>query len=422
MTAPADPSTSPTPLPASPGADPMSPLPAAAAPAAGSAIAPASAATTVANATAAAAAAGTRLIGKLGRKPAEGDLHGDPRDWITPEDLNVAPGLLGLPLASPFQRAKAMMVDLVLLLALSHFGNTVLLGGCWWVAWRWYKLQRVSRGEVVHLGGGRLGWLPALCLVGFGLFTSVGDLTKEAKDKPGRKERAAAETALAVAGAASGADPTTAAAIQAALERHAEEADKAGKDDLDDEEVADIVKHAIRTARGEMASASAAALATPDAAASAAITEAQARAEDAEGRLKTQKLRNKQLERQVRDLREEARRTPLERMKHWWELVGLNLAWAFSWFVLWPLIWPGQTPGKKLMGLKIVELTGKPMKPMRCVRRYGGYAAGMATGGMGFLQILWDGNRQGLHDKAAHTAVIDLGNPRRLKLREDLTG
>ena len=123
------------------------------------------------------------------------------------------PGLLGLPLASPFQRAKAMMVDLVLLLALSHFGNTVLLGGCWWVAWRWYKLQRVSRGEVVHLSGGRLGWLPALCLVGFGLFTSVGDLTKEAKDKPGRKERAAAETALAVAGAASGADSTVAIAV-----------------------------------------------------------------------------------------------------------------------------------------------------------------------------------------------------------------
>lgn len=405
MTAPADPSTTPNPLPAGPLAEAAGALPA---------TAPAASATTSPN-------AGARLLGKLARKPAvEGDQHGDPRDWITPEDLNVAPALLGLPLASPIQRAKAMAVDLVLLLALSHFGNTLLLGGCWWVAWRWYKLQRVSRGEVLDLRGGRLGWLPALALVGFGLVTSVGDLTKEIK--PGPRQRAEA-AAAAAADAASDADPATAAAIKTALAERAEKAEAGDKDDIDDAEVADIVKHAIRTARSEMGVAStAAAASTPDAAASAVIAEAHARADDAEGRLKTQKLRNKQLERQVHDLREEARRTPLERMKHWWELVGLNLAWAFSWFVLWPLVWPGQTPGKKLMGLKVVELTGKPMKPMLCVRRYGGYAAGMATGGMGFLQILWDGNRQGLHDKAAHTAVIDLANPRRLRLREDLTG
>jgi hypothetical protein len=42
------------------------------------------------------------------------------------------------------------------------------------------------------------------------------------------------------------------------------------------------------------------------------------------------------------------------------------------------------------------------------LKRYGGYAAGMATGGLGFAQALWDANRQGLQDKAAHTVVIDL--------------
>lgn len=412
MTVPADPSTTPNPLPADPATDPAGALPAEAtsASAAINAASPASAASAAAKV---ATAAASRLLGKVGRKPAaEGDLHGDPRDWITPEDLNVAPALLGLPLASPFRRAKAMGIDLVLLLALSHFGNTLLLGGCWWVAWRWYKLQRASRGEVIALSGGRLGWLPALCLVGFGVFTSAGDLLKDAKDTRIGKDRW--ETT----------EPgdTASGAVSAKEAKEAKEA-LASKDDIDDAQVADIVKHAIRTAKGEIGVASTPSSAvTPDAAASAAIAEAHARAEDAEGRLQTQKLRNKQLERQVKELREEARRTPVERMKRWWELVGLNLAWAFSWFVLWPLVWPGQTPGKKLMGLKIVELTGKPMKPMLCVRRYGGYAAGMATGGMGFLQILWDGNRQGLHDKAAHTAVIDLGNPRRLRLREDLTG
>jgi hypothetical protein len=48
---------------------------------------------------------------------------------------------------------------------------------------------------------------------------------------------------------------------------------------------------------------------------------------------------------------------------------------------------------------------------MRCLRRYGGYAAGMATGGLGFVQALWDVNRQGIQDRVAHTVVIDLRAP-----------
>jgi len=37
----------------------------------------------------------------------------------------------------------------------------------------------------------------------------------------------------------------------------------------------------------------------------------------------------------------------------------------------------------------------------------------MATGGLGFAQVLWDPNRQGLQDKAAHTVVLDLRAARR---------
>jgi hypothetical protein len=59
----------------------------------------------------------------------------------------------------------------------------------------------------------------------------------------------------------------------------------------------------------------------------------------------------------------------------------------------------------------VVELTGRPLTVMRCLRRYGGYAAGMATGGLGFAQALWDVNRQGIQDRVAHTVVIDLRVP-----------
>jgi hypothetical protein len=90
------------------------------------------------------------------------------------------------------------------------------------------------------------------------------------------------------------------------------------------------------------------------------------------------------------------------------DAVGASFGWGIVYFSLLPAWWGGQTVGKKIFGLQVVELTGQPMTVMRCLKRYGGYAAGMATGGLGFAQALWDANRQGIQDKAAHTAVIDL--------------
>lgn len=49
--------------------------------------------------------------------------------WITPEPLNVAPALVGLPLAQPGRRALAMGLDLMLLALLSGVSGFWLLGG-----------------------------------------------------------------------------------------------------------------------------------------------------------------------------------------------------------------------------------------------------------------------------------------------------
>jgi uncharacterized RDD family membrane protein YckC len=92
--------------------------------------------------------------------------------------------------------------------------------------------------------------------------------------------------------------------------------------------------------------------------------------------------------------------------------LGLKFGWAIAYFSLLPFWWKGQPIGKRLFGLRVVELTGKPLGLMTCFGRYGGYAAGLATGGMGFLQILWDANRQAVEDKLAHTVVVDLRGPR----------
>lgn len=93
---------------------------------------------------------------------------------------------------------------------------------------------------------------------------------------------------------------------------------------------------------------------------------------------------------------------------------GIGYGWALAYFSLLPSWWRGQTLGKRLMGLRVVEITGKPMATMLNLKRFGGYLAGMATGGLGLLQLLWDPNRQALQDKAAHTVVVDERRPRRI--------
>ena len=100
---------------------------------------------------------------------------------------------------------------------------------------------------------------------------------------------------------------------------------------------------------------------------------------------------------------------------HWSENLGISIGWAMVYFTLVPYWLHGQTLGKKLFGLQVVELTGRPLTLLLCFSRYGGYAAGMATATFGFIQILWDPNRQAIQDKIAHTVVLDARAERDLR-------
>ena len=60
----------------------------------------------------------------------------------------------------------------------------------------------------------------------------------------------------------------------------------------------------------------------------------------------------------------------------------------------------------------MIRLDGQPIGWFHAFERAGGYAAGVATGLLGFAQILWDPNRQGIHDKIVATVVIREGGPR----------
>jgi RDD family len=188
-------------------------------------------------------------------------------------------------------------------------------------------------------------------------------------------------------------DPVAAAAsVKAAIEEAAEDAAKDAAKEAEKE-----AKDAAAEASADAANAAAAPVAQSASAAAAAVAQAQAA-----------KTRIAELESQLAEAKKPKPFRLREEMKRVFAGIGLQFGWGIVYFSLLPAWWGGQTVGKKLFRLRVVEITGKPMTVMRCLKRYGGYAAGMATGGLGFTQMLWDPNRQGIQDKAAHTVVLDL--------------
>jgi len=97
------------------------------------------------------------------------------------------------------------------------------------------------------------------------------------------------------------------------------------------------------------------------------------------------------------------------------EDLGLGFGWAAFYFTVLTSIWHGQTPGKKLFSIRVIQLDGTRLSMWDSFGRYGGYGAGLATGLLGFLQIYWDPNRQAIHDKISATIVIDVNKFEQLK-------
>ena len=86
--------------------------------------------------------------------------------------------------------------------------------------------------------------------------------------------------------------------------------------------------------------------------------------------------------------------------------LGLTFGWAGVYFTLCTAWLRGRTPGKWLVGTRVVRLDGRPLNAMDAFVRYGGYAAGLATGLIGFARLLWDPNRQAVQDKIGWTVVL----------------
>jgi len=79
------------------------------------------------------------------------------------------------------------------------------------------------------------------------------------------------------------------------------------------------------------------------------------------------------------------------------------LLWQGYYILFWMLL--GQTPGKYLMGLRIVKVDGSRVTIGAAIRRLIGYYIS-AILLLGYIWVLFDDRRQGFHDKFAGTFVI----------------
>ncbi|WP_372628183.1 RDD family protein [Arsukibacterium sp.] len=88
--------------------------------------------------------------------------------------------------------------------------------------------------------------------------------------------------------------------------------------------------------------------------------------------------------------------------------LGIGFGWAVFYFTLFISWNGGQTVGKAIMAIKVVQLNNTPLTLWQAFGRQGGYSAGFATGLLGFIQIYWDPNRQAIQDKVADTLVLKI--------------
>lgn len=323
----------------------------------------------------------------------------DPRTIITPDAFAVAPALLGQPLASPQRRAGAMAVDLVLLALLVNAGSVflglVLAGVLVRAAWRrpatgWRGARRWVRAA--------LGTAAALVL--FVTVVAGWDAIRSRIDRLRSAEGPEAGTPAAVGTLALGLVELRRAGTQEEAQAAAAKvAARFRSEGVPEEEIREALLDITETGMPDWA---------PLAVHAALDTAAEVEPGDTVAALLRQiewlRGRVRELTRELAEAEE-----PPSLVRMGGELaddLGLGLGWAGLYFSVSLVYWRGRTPGKRLFGVRVVRLDGRPMTWWAAFTRFGGYAASVLTGLLGFAQILWDRNRQGIHDKIAETVVV----------------
>lgn len=390
----------------------------------------------------------------------------DPKTQITPASFAIAPELLGLPLAGPWRRATAMGVDLVLLALLVQAGgvffalaaafallrasargkrgprrpwvrNTIRFGGAFvlfvvvvsnWGFWQRDR-QRDEDAVVAALDTASEEGLPsgAVKVTGLAGLSALGDLVALKRARTDAEARRAADHfAQTLARGGMGAEEMQDARIKLMQDAGGDFPPRAKK----------ALEQAFAAAGGAPDTSAAAAVRSRDSLARAYLARVQAH--DSAGALRLVprvgssfaadslsllRARTARLERGNSTLRKRLATATAKpksvglidtladmgaEVAKLLRNAGLGFGWTGLYFTAFLALMNGQTPGKRLMGIRVRRLDGEPMGWWASFERFGGYSASIVTGLGGFFQILWDRNRQGLHDKIAETVVVKL--------------
>ena len=366
---------------------------------------------------------------------------------ITPDSFQVSTAIIGLPLARPSRRLAAMLLDLAIVAFLVHMAGAVLLGLA--AAWFAFRMSRRVTGTGARPFGRavRLGIRAAGAFILFLVATSLWS-------SAGRGIRRAFDGGVQMSVASSGGDSVRVSPARAlGLVREATALQRAESEDearrlagelaagfrragMTEEQVRETVEgiaegadqewmdRAVQGALAQPAAgAEADAPAAPDSLArayaaavaagdSAAANELRPRLASIVARDSLDALRGelRQAERRSERLRERAEeaedRGLLASILEALDELGIGFGWTGLYFTAFTTLWRGQTPGKRITGVRVVRLNGQPMTLWMSFERFGGYAAGLVTGLLGFAQVYWDRNRQMIHDKIVETVVV----------------
>lgn len=342
------------------------------------------------------------------------------RAFITPDFFSVSPELIGQPLASPTRRALAMAVDGILVAILVQAGG-VFLGLA-----AVFVLLRAARGS--HKTGYvrasvRFALLAIAAIVLFVVAIQAWEfgeekITETRSDAPAAPEPETGDLNLTFP---PGEGMVVAASVTGLM--RADEPDEVAENTrklLESAKRAGATDQQLREARTELVGlmgddADSANTAALDSVLNSVAGQAPAPPGSPEDSLRAvvADLRN---DVQRLDRRGDSLATALEESREsrglrtyiagLFDDLGLGFGWAAVYFTAFLAMMQGQTPGKRLLGLRVIRLDGKPLGWWIAFERFGGYAASFSVGLLGFMQILWDRNRQGLHDKACETVVV----------------
>ncbi len=342
----------------------------------------------------------------------------DPKDIITPDAFQIHPGLLNRPLASPWRRGIAMLIDL-LVVAMVTESDGLIFVILVLATWRLRKRQWKAGTWALYL----LYFLLAASLVP-PIVKWAGDLGQPKPEAIHSTAELSASEALRATGGAVALIKIELCEDAQCVRQHLEGlSELVPVMDLDERrELADELLSQIPADEREALQTPlrAALNLTPKAVASEVVAEQgatmQGTAEtvpepdpvaELQAQLEKEKARRVRLAQQIEAM-EEVGTSPFAWLKGTAKDLGLGFGLAAFYFTVFVAWFDGQTVGKKLTRCRVRQLDGTPISLWDAFGRYGGYSAGVATGLLGFIQIFWDPNRQAIHDKISATVVEDL--------------